>query len=28
VEKLQKEFEAVGMRAQSRSHQRAEAKGR
>ena len=28
VEKLQKEFEAVGMRAQNRSHQHAEAKGR
>lgn len=28
VEKLQKEFEAVGMRAQIRSHQHAEAKGR
>ena len=28
VEKLQKEFEAVGMRAQVRSHQHAEAKGR
>ena len=28
VEKLQKEFEAVGMRAQTRSHQHAGAKGR